>query len=205
MATATDQLTNRLGGPLPRAERSAAILHGAAQAFARTGYAATSMEDIAASSGITKLIVYRHFDSKEELYRAVLQRVFDRLAEEFLVGIQRGADDGVGARALLAAAREDPAGFQLLWRHAAREPQFADYSRELREHAVDASRALLAPWIAPDLAEWAAQTIVGYLVEAVLNWLEYGDAERDADFVELATAALRSGISAWSANPTSLD
>ena len=109
------------------------------------------MEDIAAASGITKLIVYRHFDSKEELYRAVLQRVFDRLAEEFLVGIRSAGDDGVGARALLAAAREDPAGFQLLWRHAAREPQFADYSRELREHAVDASRALLAPWVAPDL------------------------------------------------------
>jgi AcrR family transcriptional regulator len=204
MATATDQLPDHLAGPLPRAERSAAILHGAAQAFARTGYAATSMEDIAAASGITKLIVYRHFDSKEELYRAVLQRVFDQLAEEFLVGIQRGGD-GVGARALLAAAREDPAGFQLLWRHAAREPQFADYSRELREHAVDASRALLAPWVAPDLAEWAAQTIVGYLVEAVLNWLEYGDAARDAEFVDLATAALRSGISAWGATPTPAD
>jgi AcrR family transcriptional regulator len=37
------------------------------------------MEDIAAASGI-ELIVYRHFDSKEELYRAVLQQVFDRLA-----------------------------------------------------------------------------------------------------------------------------
>ena len=197
MATATEQLS----GPLPRAERSAAILHGAAQAFARTGYAATSMEDIAAASGITKLIVYRHFASKEELYRAVLQRVFDRLAEEFLVGISRSGDDGVGARALLAAAREDPAGFQLLWRHAAREPQFAEYASELREHAVDASRALLAPWVAPDLAEWAAQTIVGYLVEAVLNWLQLGEPGRDGEFVELATAALRSGIGAWGARP----
>ena len=28
--------------------------------------------------------MYRHFDTKESLYRAVLQRVFDRLAEEFL-------------------------------------------------------------------------------------------------------------------------
>ena len=43
---ATD--TEPLSGPLPRAERSAAILRGAAEAFARTGYAATSMEDIAA-------------------------------------------------------------------------------------------------------------------------------------------------------------
>ena len=34
--------------------------------------------------GVTKLIVYRHFDSKEELYRAILQRVFDRQAEELV-------------------------------------------------------------------------------------------------------------------------
>jgi AcrR family transcriptional regulator len=184
-------------GPLPRAARHEAILRGAARAFARAGYAATSMEDIAAASGITKLIVYRHFDSKEELYRAVLQRVFDRLAEEFVAGLREDADQNAGARALLAAARDDPAAFQLLWRHAAREPQFAEYARELREHAVDASRFLLAGWVAPDLAEWAAQTCVGYLVEAVLNWLEYGDETRDRELVALATAALRSGIGAW--------
>ncbi|HZJ28096.1 MAG TPA: TetR/AcrR family transcriptional regulator [Acidimicrobiia bacterium] len=200
---ATDCVTEA-AGPLPRAERQAAVLRGAAQAFARTGYAATSMEDIAAASGITKLIVYRHFDSKEDLYRAVLQRVFDQLAEAFVVGIADPSDDAVGARALLAAARYDPGGFRLLWRHAAREPQFAAYASELREHAVSASRALLADWVAPDLAEWAAQTCVGYLVEAVLNWLEYGDAARDAEFVELATGALRSGISAWSATPSVL-
>jgi AcrR family transcriptional regulator len=104
-------------GPLPRAARQEAILRGAARAFAGTGYAATSMEDIAAASGITKLIVYRHFDSKEELYRSVLQRVFDRLAEEFVIGYSRGAG-GVGARSLLTVAREDPDGFQLLWHHA---------------------------------------------------------------------------------------
>ena len=184
-------------GPLPRAERRDVILEGAAEAFARTGYAATSMEDIAAASGITKLIVYRHFDSKEQLYRAVLQRVFDRCASEFVAGYNERLGPGVGARSLLTVARENPAGFRLLWQHAAREPQFAEYARELREHAVDASRAVLAGRVPARNYEWAAHTIVGYLVEAVLNWLEYGDAARDDEFVELATGALRSGISAW--------
>jgi len=94
-------------------------------------------------------------------------------------------------------AREDPDGFHLLWRHAAREPQFADYARELRERSVDASRALLAGQVQPDLHEWAAHTIVDYLVEAVLNWLEFGDAARDEEFVGLATAGARAGILAW--------
>jgi len=183
-------------GPLPRAARQEAILRGAARAFAATGYAGTSMEDIAAASGITKLIVYRHFDSKEELYRSVLQRVFDRLAEEFVIGYSRGAG-GVGARSLLTVAREDPDGFRLLWHHAAHEPQFADYARELRERSVDASRALLGGQVPADLHEWAAHTLVDYLVEAVLNWLEYGDPNRDEDFVGLATAGARAGIRAW--------
>lgn len=186
---------------LPRAERQQTILRGAAIAFARTGYAATSMEDIAAASGITKLIVYRHFDSKEDLYRAVLQRVFDRLAEEFVAGY--GADDpntrdrGVGARSLLTVAREDPDGFRLLWLHAAREEQFADYAQELRERAVDASRVMLSGRVDESLFEWASHTILAYLVQAVLNWLEFGDPRRDEEFVVLATGALVSGIGAW--------
>src|SRR5207247_7341758 len=124
-------------------ERQAAILRGAATAFARTGYAATSMEDVAAASGITTLIVYRHFDSKEDLYRAVLQRVSDRLAEEFVAGMQRGERRGLGVRTLLTVAREDPDGFRLLWRHAAREAQFADYADEQRARVVGATQALL--------------------------------------------------------------
>ena len=47
------------------------------------------------------------------------------------------------------------------------------------------------------LLGYTLMTIVGYLVEAVLNWLEFGDAERDDELVELATGALRSGIGAW--------
>jgi AcrR family transcriptional regulator len=185
-------------GPLPRAERQATILSGAAAAFAGSGYAATSMEEIAAASGITKLIVYRHFDSKEELYRAVLQRVFDRLAEEFVAGYQqRPHEPGIGARSMLTAARENPAGFRLLWRHAAREPQFAEYARELRDHAVDASRALLEGRVDPTLREWAAQTVVGYLVEATLNWLQFGDPARDDEFVDLTTAAVRIAVETW--------
>jgi AcrR family transcriptional regulator len=194
MATATTR-------PLPRAERQAAILHAAASAFARGGYARTSMEDIAAECGITKLIVYRHFDSKEELYRAVLQRVFDRLAEEFLTAYSLGTT-GVGARSLLTVAREDPAGFQLLWRHAAREPDFADYARELRDHAVDASRAVLAGRVDPSLHEWAAQTLFGYLLEATLNWLDFGSPQRDAEFVAMTTEGARAAVARFGAGTT---
>jgi AcrR family transcriptional regulator len=156
------------------------------------------MEDVAAASGITKLIVYRHFDSKEELYRAVVSRVSDRLAEEFLTRMSRTDRRGIGAGSLLTIAREDPDGFSLLFRHAAREPQFAEYAHEHRLRAVLAARSLLQPVFRdPAVLEWGAETVVSYLVEAVLHWLEFGDEERDAEMVELTTSGLHALVQAW--------
>ncbi|MEU6649797.1 helix-turn-helix domain-containing protein [Streptomyces sp. NPDC046900] len=54
---------------LPRAEPREQILEAAAEAFARSGFAATSLDDIAAQAGITRSILYRHFDSETDLYQ----------------------------------------------------------------------------------------------------------------------------------------
>jgi len=43
------------------------------------GFTATGLDDIAAEAGITRVILYRHFDSKTELYQAVLDRMCGRL------------------------------------------------------------------------------------------------------------------------------
>jgi AcrR family transcriptional regulator len=179
-------------------ERQASILRGAATAFARSGYAATSMEDVAAACGITKLIVYRHFESKEDLYRAVLQRVFDRQAEEFVAGLEQRPYRGVGARTFLTVAREDPDAFVLLWRHAAREPQFAAYAREHRDAAVAAARLLLGAEVGdPKVDRWMAEAVVSWLVEGVLAWLDVGDPTDDERCIELMTKALRAMRKSW--------
>lgn len=183
---------------LARPERQAAILRGAAAAFAQSGFAATSMEDVAAACEVTKLIVYRHFDSKEELYRTILERVFHRLGEELEAGLGQQNLRGVGARTLLTVAREDPNGFVLLWRHAAREPQFAEYARDQRALAATAVRELMALKSGDDVMDrWSAEATFGWLVESVITWLEIGDESRDADFVARTTDALRAMRAAW--------
>jgi AcrR family transcriptional regulator len=183
---------------LPRQARRDAILAAAAGAFARAGYAATSMEDIAAASGVTKLIVYRHFDSKEALYRSVLEQVFTRQAELFVDNVTKGLQAAGATQALLAVAREWPDGFRLLWRHAVREPQFADYAHDLRDIAVNAARGVVTQLVDASVAEWAAQTLFDHLVDAVLNWLDYGAEPRDEQFVAVETAAIQSTLTAWS-------
>ncbi|HEV3226663.1 MAG TPA: helix-turn-helix domain-containing protein [Acidimicrobiales bacterium] len=191
MSTAARQL-------LARPERQASILRGAAAAFARSGFAATSMEDVAAACEVSKLILYRHFDSKEGLYRTILERVFLRMGEELDAGLRQPALRGVGVRTILTVAREDPDGFVLLWRHAAREPQFAEYAHDQRELAVAAVRELMVLKSGDETMDhWSAESTFGWLIEAVLTWLEFGDPDRDAEFVERSTAALRAMRGAW--------
>jgi len=181
---------------LGRDERRAAIIDGAAAAFARGGYAATSMADIAAAAGVSHLIVYRHFDSKEALYEVVLERALN------LVASALSADSAVGTygpkpAALLDAARVNLAAFEVLWRHASREPDFAHWCDRLRLLLVEVTETALAPHVTPDHLRWAARATVTYLVEAVLVWIEDGDQHLDGRFVAATNAALRAGVKSW--------
>jgi AcrR family transcriptional regulator len=177
---------------LRRDERQAAILQAAAAAFARSGFAATSMDDVAVECGVTRLILYRHFDSKEELYRTILQRVFDRQAEELVRALESGNIRGLGFRTLLTVAREHPDGFTLLWRHAAREPQFADYAEQQRRLAVDAVLTLMALDSGDRVLDrFTGELVYGWLVEGVLTWLEIGDPSRDEEAIDRAASMLR--------------
>ncbi len=181
--------------------RRQAVLHAAAEVFAHSGYAATSMDDIGAAAGVTKLIVYRHFEAKETLYRAVLEQVFDRQVELFVANLAGGLQAAGSTRALLDVAREWPDGFRLLWRHAAREPQFADYASHLRDVAVSAAREVVRSLVPAAMCEWAAQTLFDHLVDAVLDWLDHGDPRDDEQFIAFETAALQGTVGAWASLP----
>lgn len=157
------------------------------------------MEDVAAAAGITKLIVYRHFDSKQALYDAVLEQVADRMRHEFLSGLETERPGSGAVHALLAVAREDTAGFTLLWRHASREPQFADHADAIRKRGVRIAERLLAPvpFSSPRVRRWAAATIVSYLVDAILHWVDEGDPARDGEVAGLLARSLPGVIAAW--------
>jgi AcrR family transcriptional regulator len=156
------------------------------------------MEDVAAACGVTRIILYRHFQTKEELYRAVLQEVFDRLGEELRAGLAAGPTRGLGARTLLTVARGEPAAFTLLWRHAAREPQFAEYASKLRSVSVDVVHQYIEVRSGdPVIDRWMGESLFGWLVEATLSWLERGDPALDSEFVERASAGLAALRSVW--------
>jgi AcrR family transcriptional regulator len=174
---------------LRRAERREQLLAAATQAFARTGFAATSLDDIAEAAGISRVLLYRHFDSKTDLYRAVLDRAIGRLTAA--VGTRDFTYASIDA--LLAAASEDPDGFRLLFHHAAREPEFRPQMDRFHKGMVATARRELAR-IIPDRVwvQWAAQLAPVVAIEAVMAWLDAGqpDPDQAADRIRQALAGV---------------
>lgn len=120
------------------------------------------------------MILYRHFDSKAHLYRAVLDRACARLAET--VGTRDYGDDSIPA--LVRAAAADPGAFRLLFQHAVREPEFREQADSLTAASAEVARRDLAgqipagPWL-----DWAARLIPAVAIEAVIAWLDAGQPD----------------------------
>ncbi|HVE94604.1 MAG TPA: helix-turn-helix domain-containing protein [Acidimicrobiales bacterium] len=193
--TATSERRRLLAAP----ERRAAILNAAGAAFADHGFAGTSMDDVATECGVSRLILYRHFATKDALYEAVLSDVAQRLSVAFAAALEDRAGQAAVA-ALLSVARSDPAGYTLLWRHARREPQFAAHAEGFRNAAVAFAQGLLeTAGLSGHRLRWSAETAVDYAVSAVQNWVDHEPRSRDQEFTALMNASLPAMVVAWAA------
>lgn len=74
----------RRAGPAGRERRRAEIVAAAARIFARDGYAAVGMRDVAEAVGIRGASLYHHFASKEEILYAVCLSVTQEPNEQTL-------------------------------------------------------------------------------------------------------------------------
>ena len=73
----------RSGGRRPDRAKDEAILDGARACFFERGFAAATMEDVAARAAVSKVTVYKRFDDKEALFEAVVRREMARMEEAF--------------------------------------------------------------------------------------------------------------------------
>lgn len=183
MTAARSELTRRM----PRVERRNQILAAATRAFARAGFVRTGLDVIAAEAGVTPVILYRHFASKADLYREVLDTGYARLREA------TGGDDFDDASipALIRAAVADPDAFRLLFRYAPREPEFRDTIEILRDNWTEVTRRNLAGITDARWKSWAARLLPSLITEAVIAWLDAGQPDPDQ-----AAARLREVVDA---------
>ncbi|HMN30494.1 MAG TPA: helix-turn-helix domain-containing protein, partial [Caldilineaceae bacterium] len=71
-------MSPRLTRPQRQQQTRERLLDAAVEVFSRRGYHAASVEEISEAAGFSKGAVYSNFASKEELFLALLDRLFTR-------------------------------------------------------------------------------------------------------------------------------
>jgi AcrR family transcriptional regulator len=165
------------GGPpaKPRREEKKAatreaLLAAATKVFARQGYVAASVDEVAWEAGLTKGAVYSNFASKDALFAAVIERYHDRRMLELLERVDWEAEST--EQAALAGEQfmgiNDPDLFLLILEYTLHSARFPAGHEPMR----DGQRRLKAA-----VAETVARRGVG-------NW----DIEAALPVAELVTA-----------------
>lgn len=116
-----------------------AILDAAERLFARQGFAATTIKQIGKEAAVNPALLYYYYDSKETLYRAMLQRILGQLLSRGADAIERATTHTDRIRAFVRAqARllaEHPHFPQLLVR------ELVDHQAAHAEQAITTSAA----------------------------------------------------------------
>jgi AcrR family transcriptional regulator len=77
---------------LPATERREQLIRTAATVFARHGYDGATTAAIAAAAGITEPVLYRHFESKQALFAAIVGELLDKLSQRWQAVATAGTD-----------------------------------------------------------------------------------------------------------------
>ncbi|MFF0476705.1 TetR/AcrR family transcriptional regulator [Streptomyces sp. NPDC004284] len=170
---------------LPRVVRERQMLDAAVRCFARSGYQAASMDEIAELAGASKPLVYLYLGSKEELFTTVIRREAGALLGAVAAGV--GGVGGAevppderlwaGLLAFFTYAAEHPDSWVVLNRRARTHGEpFAGEAARMRDEVVGFVAGLIGEAVGEaDVAlggrdvEALAQALVGS-AESLAGW-----------------------------------
>jgi AcrR family transcriptional regulator len=173
-----------------RAERMQRVLDEAAALFAQRDFHDVSMDEVASRAGVSKPVVYTHFESKDGLYEAVVMRAAAELSERIRIATESagGAEERVWAGILaLIEAVEEHRDWWLVARRAslADEPLRSSVRRANAQIAVliedlfeDAAVDAGIPGGSEDTQAPTAHAFVGACGATVDWWLDHPEVPR---------------------------
>lgn len=175
---------------LTRRERQAAtraaLLEAAAETFTRVGYQAATVDAITEAAGFSRGAFYSNFDSKEELFLALIESRVQGSLHDIAAAFQRGTTAGERIRsggefldALVAKDRQWCLLYMEFWARAVRDPklcrrfaaQYETWRNGIAEMIEAQSRELKieldAP--APELASALIALFEGYVLQRLID------------------------------------
>jgi AcrR family transcriptional regulator len=175
------------------ADRRALLMREAGRLFAQHGYAGTRLDDIAAAANVTKPMIYRHFDSKQALYMALLTKHRDDLPTF--------VEQPDGVRPILERwldyVRENQHAWLMLFRDSSGDDEIKEMRREVnlraREVLVGFIGGLAGPRIPPEQVEPTAELLSMGLAGMVLWWIDHPDVPK-AVLVEAAARITEAAV-----------
>ena len=114
------------------AEKRQQILQGAMEIFLHQGYEGTSMDRVATAARVSKITIYKHFEDKEGLFKALIEQIaeqrFNRVLE--VISLETEPEDMLRRIAtqvlqLIASDEQYVAFFRLIMGESGRFPELA--------------------------------------------------------------------------------
>ncbi|MDT0265668.1 TetR/AcrR family transcriptional regulator [Streptomyces sp. DSM 44915] len=197
-----------------RIDKRAAILAGAFAVFARKGYAAAGVQDIAAEAGVAKPTVYNHLTDKATLFRSALEATARAKLDERIAAIEPLYEPGddlpgtlglVGHRLLRVHGDATSCALRrLLYAEVTRFPEALELvsaygpHRVVRALADPLGRLTLAGRLTATEPALAAEQLMALLVGPMEARSRMGTREvADAEYREVAAAATATFLRAY--------
>jgi AcrR family transcriptional regulator len=183
-------------------QRRQQLVAVALELFARRGYRATTMDDIAEAAGVTKPLVYQHFSSKRALYLELVNSI----AQELLIAVRTGVMQAEGPRQQvemgfaayfrLVISRE--AEFRLLYgRDHADDKELGRALRTVEDAIAEAIEPLIDAGLDDDHRRLLAYAVVGMAEGASRRFMEQRTRHDGAVEDEALRLAQRMANLAW--------
>ena len=180
---------------MPAPLRRETILAAAEEVFARSGYHGASLDDVAQAAGISKALIYEHFDSKRELHASLIgahvEEIFRRLQANAAAGAPGEERLRGGIDAFLSFVEEHREAWRALFRDAA-DPEVADVVERVQAQATVVIATLIAEDPeAPHESERAIEMHAALLSGAVQSLANWWHDHRDVPRAALVDRAMQ--------------
>jgi TetR/AcrR family fatty acid metabolism transcriptional regulator len=189
-------------------EKRRRILEAAVRAFARKGYHACRVGEIASEAGVAYGLVYHYFTSKDE----ILETIFRDTWTQMLTAIEAVEEEGIAAAEqlrkvaaiVLRTWKRDPDLVRVLVREVTRSPHIQREVEEIEQAYAALQRIVERGQKGGEFrtdvdARLAALIVYGALEELLTSWVmgQLDDSDEEVDRAERAVVALvRDGIRA---------
>ena len=161
-------------------ERREQLLDIGRSRFAEKGFDATTVEEIAASAGVSKPVVYEHFGGKEGLYAVVVDREMSALLDSITGALTSSGQPREllerAAFSLLDYIESSTDGFRILVRDSPVAQSTGSFASLLSDAASQVEHIMASQLKSrgfnPELAPMYAQMLVGMVALTGQWWLD---------------------------------